>query len=374
MRPVSERFLRTIRGSHAMAARARIVTPGQTGTNPTGVEVGIIDGTVELDANADVRSTFDLTIPGEGMWPTRGNTLLAPYGTEVFIERGVQFGGGVTEWCSLGYFRIDSIEQDNPRGGQIRIAGSDRMASIVDAKLTEPRQYSATQTYGAVVADLVLDVLPWATIEWDDNTSSRPLRREVLVEEDRYAALRDLVDSVGKVAFWDHRGVLAIRTPPDPSVPVYEVTHGRDGVLVSMSRELSREGVYNAVVATGEGADTETPVRAVAYDNNPSSPTFWHGPFGKVPRFYSSPLITDETQARSAAVSLLRKQLGLPYSVSFGTVPNPALEPLDPVRVSYSDQHGRETHVIESMSIPLTADATMSAVTREKTLVIVGGL
>src|SRR5690606_17954166 len=138
-----------------------------------------------------------------------------------------------------------------------------------------------------------------------------------------YGALEDLVTSVGKVCWWDHRGVLVIRTPPDPAVPVWDIAHGRDGVLVSIARELSREGVYNAVVARGEGADTETPIQAVAVDDNPASPTYWHGPFGKVPRFYSSPLITDVAQAASAAASLLKRSLGLPYSVSFGAVVNP---------------------------------------------------
>src|SRR5690606_27376655 len=183
MRPVSERFLRALRGSHGMSARARVVAPGQTGTDPDGTEVGIIDGAVELDATADVRSTLELTTPGRGMWPSRDNQLLAPYGNELFVERGVQFGGGVTEWCSLGYHRIYGIEQDDPPDGPIRIAASDRMSAIVDARLTEPRQLAASMTYGQAVSSLVHEVLPWAQIEWDDNTSNRALGRTVLVEE-----------------------------------------------------------------------------------------------------------------------------------------------------------------------------------------------
>src|SRR5690606_39371279 len=60
-------------------------------------------------------------------------------------------------------------------------------------------------------------------------------------------------------------------------------------------------------------------------------------PFGQVPRFYASPLITDVAQAKSAAASLLKRSLGLPYSVSFGTIVNPALEPLDPIRITYPE-------------------------------------
>lgn len=374
MRPVSDQFLRAVRGSHGFNARARVCTTFQTGTAPTGTTIPIFGGDVQMDAGADIRSTVDLTTDGTNMWPSRGNTLLAPYGNEVFIERGVQFGGGTTEWCSLGYFRIDAPEQDQAPDGPIQLAGSDRMAGIVDARLTAPRQYTASQTFGAVVNDLVLDVYPLATIEWDDTTSAQTIGRDILAEQDRYAVLKDLVTSVGKVAYWDHRGVLVIRTPPDALTPVWDITHGRDGVLVSMGRELSRDGVYNAVVAEGEGADTANPVRAVAIDNDPRSPTWWYGTFGKAPRFYSSPFITTNDQAQRAATNMLRENLGLPYSVSFGAVPNPALEVRDPARISYSDRHGAEIHVIQTLTVPLTADTTMSGTTKEKTLVIVGGV
>src|SRR5690606_40142611 len=192
MRPVSDRFLRALRGSHGMSARARVVTPGQTGTDPDGVEVPILSGQVRLDATANVRGLLDMATVGA--WPSRRDVTLAPYGNEIFVEYGVQFGGGAIEWVSLGYHRIDSLEQDSPPDGPIRIAASDRMSSIVDARLTEPRQLAASMTYGQAVSALVLEVLPWAVIEWDDNTSNRALGRTVLVEEDRYGALKDLVE------------------------------------------------------------------------------------------------------------------------------------------------------------------------------------
>jgi hypothetical protein len=113
-------------------------------------------------------------------------------------------------------------------------------------------------------------------------------------------------------------------------------------------------------------------VRALAVDSNPDSPTYWSGPFGKVPRFYSSPFITTTVQAQSAAASILRQSLGLPYSVDFSLVPNPALEPLDPVLVRYSNRDAAETHVIEQLTVPLVASAAMTATTREQTLIAIG--
>jgi uncharacterized protein DUF5047 len=334
VRPVSERFLTSLRGSHRAAFAAYVVAPGQTGTSPTGTEVPILAGDVILDAKASVRSTLTLTTDGVGTFPDQASDLLAPYGNEVFVRRGIGFGGGSVEWVSLGYFRINSAEQDDAPDGPIRVDAQDRMIGIIEARMLAPVQFAATATFGDVVSQLVLEVYPWAVIDWDDATETDPIARTVICEEDRFDFLNDLIRSVGKIWYWDHRGILVIKALPDPEDVVWEVNAGAGGVLVQLSRDLSREGVYNAVVATGEALDTVAPPRGVAVDDNPDSPTYWSGPFGKVPRFYVSPFITTVVQAAAAAASILRQNLGLPYNLDFGQVPNPALEPYDAVAVS----------------------------------------
>jgi hypothetical protein len=128
--------------------------------------------------------------------------------------------------------------------------------------------------------------------------------------------------------------------------------------------------VYNAVVASGDGTDTVTPARGVAFDNNPSSPTYFSGPFGPVPRFYSSPFITTVGQAQSAASAILLQNLGLTYSVDFEAAPNPALQPYDPVLVTYPSG-ASETHILDKVTVPLNGDA-LKATTREQTVVLIG--
>jgi hypothetical protein len=352
VRPVSARFLRTIAGSHTAIFRARVVAPGQTGVSPDGTEVSILGGDVKLDAGADIRSTLELQLDGSGMWPDQASDLLAPYGNELFIERGVAYGGGSTEWVSLGYFRINDVEQDDAPDGPIRVSGTDRMSGIVDAKLTDVKQYAAVTTNGAMLSDLVLDAYAAAVIEWDDaDVQTSPIGRTIIVEEDRYAKIKELVTGLGKIAYFDYRGVLLVRTPPSPDDPVWTVARGAGGVLVSAGRSLSREGVYNGVLAVGEALDTEPPARGLAVDAGAGSPTLWGGPFGKVPRTYASPLLTTDAQARLAAATVLRRSLGLPYNVDFTAVPNPALEPDDPIAVGVE---GKPTVV---RPLPLAADS-----------------
>jgi hypothetical protein len=217
-------------------------------------------------------------------------------------------------------------------------------------------------------------VYPLATVEWDDDTESDTLGRSLIAEEDRHGFIDEMVRALGKTWHWDHRGILVIKDPPDPGSPVWEVNHGAGGVLVEMSRRLTREGVYNAVVASGEAGDTAAPVRAVAVDNNPNSPTYFRGRFGPVPRYFSSPFLKTQAQAAAAATNMLRQQLGLPYRVDLSLVPNVALEPFDPVLLRYSDRDGAEVHVLERLGIPLVPDQTMAAATREQTVILIGSL
>ena len=371
MRPVSARYLAAVRDSHEAVTRVRFVTPGQEGVTPTGVELKLTSGALTLDANAVTRTYGSLTLAEP--WSDDG-TGIAPYGQELYVERAIVYGNGQREFVGLGYLRIVGVEQPDAPLGELQVEVQDRMSAIVDGRLLAPVQYLPTELLGDIVESLVTEVLPGQSIEWDDADELTAVGRVVVCEEDRYGFLNELVTSLGKVWFFDHRGVLVVRDPPDALTPVSVVDAGRGGVLATASRGLSRAGVFNAVKATGEAFDDALPVFAVAYDLNPASRTYWEGPFGKVPRFYSSPFITTTAQALKAAENLLAGSLGLPYSVDFSMVPNVALEPLDPVQLVYPPdltKHPRvrrEVHVIDTLSVPLVGASTMRATTRVATL------
>ncbi len=369
MKPVSTAWGRTIIGSHRALYRATVLASYQTGLTPTGTRIPILGGDVVLDGTAAVRGSLDLTTDGTGMWPTRAADLLAPYGNEVFIERGIQYTDALVEYKSLGYYRIESVEQDEPPDGPIRLTGQDRMAGIIAARLLKPVQFAAGTTLGSVVTTLVQQVYPTAMIEWDDATDATVLVRSLVADDDRHQFLDDLVRGAGKRWYWDHRGVLVIRTP-STATPVWDIHSGPGGVLVEVSRRLTRDGVYNAVVASGEAVDTYDPPRAIAYDLQPNSPTRYDGPFGPVPYFFTSPAIQTRAQATRAAHTELARKLGLPHVMDLSAVPNPALEPDDPVSVRVPRQ-GQQVHVLDRITIPLRDGAEMTAQTREQSLTLI---
>ncbi|MCD0446454.1 DUF5047 domain-containing protein [Glycomyces sp. A-F 0318] len=354
-------------GSHTARIEARLLTRYQTGPDPDGHETLVLGGDVAFDAGADIYATAELT--AKGAWPRTAASALAPYGNEIFLRRGIDLGGvGGTIWSELGYFRI--TEPTGEGDGVIRVGLEDRMAGLIDARFLTPRVIAKGRTIGNVARDLVEAVYPLAEVVFDDAAEFATLKRDVIVEKDRYQFLADLAASLGKVMFWDGTGRLQFRTPAPATAPRWRIGAGPGGILIRAEQRLSRQGVYNAVVARGEGAGEETAALGIAIDDNPASPTYFSGRFGQVPKFYSSPLLADDAGARAAAATMLANQLGVPYTANLTAVCNPAVRPWDPVLVTTKDGD-RERHVLTKVTVPLTVDSALTANTSEQTHVTV---
>jgi uncharacterized protein DUF5047 len=362
-------FADLVTGSHMARFRCIAVDGFQTGDAPTGTELQVINGEAEFDATGDIRGSATIEVVAD--WPTSQNLSLAPYGSEIFLSRGIDRGANGVLWAPLGYFRISEVVQSDAAKGPLKLTLEDRMATIIDSRLMQPRQFMVGTSVGTIVDELVLIIYPDAVIVFDDDSNLSELGRSLIVQESRYEMLLTLAEGLGKVVYWDELGRLVFRTIPDEDDPIWTVKAGPGGAMIESNRSLSRKGIYNAVVVTGEGADDIPPVRSVARDAQQTSPTFFAGSFGRVPRFYSSPFITTQQQADNAARNLLRQSLGAPYDVGLSAVPNPALRPYDVIRVVY-DNGNRELHVVERTTIPFNVSDPIKVATRESTVIFIG--
>lgn len=353
-------LLRTISGSHRPRIEARLVTGRPVGDDPDGVEIPVVGGDVTLDASAEVRASAVVETPGVdentglSTFPRRLVDQLAPFsGLEVFIRYGVDLGGAGTIWTPLGYFRLDRADQRDAPYGPVALRGRDRTAALIRATLLRRRHFGKSRTLGYVAQQLIREIHPEAVIAWDDDAYTDELGRTLAVEESRYEALRDLATSRGKIFYVDDIGIYRFEAAPDETVPLWDIRAGRDGTLAAASRTVSAEQVFNAVIATGQSADDQLPVRAVAIDNNPASPTFFFGDFGQAPTRYESPLIRNQDQGNAAALARLRRSLRAPYEVMVTAACNPTLRPYHPVRITHDDGN-REIHVMQQVRIPLS--------------------
>jgi hypothetical protein len=362
MRSVSDAFIAAARESHTIVTRVEVLAAGAIVLELDSVTAG----EVTLDQTAATRGRCDLTVIDDGtlgLVPTTPDDPLTPYGNELRIWRGIDLPAG-PELISLGIFRIEEVAiEDTAAGLQLQISGQDRSARIIDARLEEPYQVAAGTNYETAISDVLISA--WPDIEVDLTPTTRTTPQLIANEgDDRWAFAQALATAIGHVLYFDGNGVAVTRPVTNGGAPVLSIAEGDDGVLVTAQRRWHRQGTYNRVIATGENTGDAAPARGVATDSNPLSPTYYHGQYGRVPRFYSSPFITTDAQASDAAEAILSQELGTTQQVAFGAVTNPALEPSDIVTITRERSGIDEEHVIDQLTIPLLATEAMNGRTR----------
>lgn len=355
---VTQRFLDALRASHKV--RLWVDVYQRTPLVRLYRNVPISGGKVTIDASSQVRRTLDLTVSDPALMPTVNN-LLAPHGHELWVLRGIEYPNGQVEWTPLGLFRVDAVNWD-VGGGSFSITATDRSRHVADARFEAPRRSNTALTVPGQISQLVKDVISNAAVS--DTTGSTTSTPDVTWERDRWEAIEELATSIGAEAYFGASADVKIRkVPAITDKVVWYVDAGETGVMVTGDRALSRESVYNVVVATGESTEGTTPAYGIAEDTDPASPTYIGGQFGRVPRFYASPLLATNSQAALAAATLLEKVRSLNRQLDLSCVPNPALDVGDVIQVRFPDG-SVERHILDRIEVPLDATSPMALGTR----------
>lgn len=346
MYPVSDRFLPRLAESHTVATRVQLfLTDGRV------LDVPHTGGSVSVDRAQAIRRTCTVTCPDPILIPRTPTDQLATYGARLRIARGVEYGDGSSELVPLGVFRLDSVEGDVSQG-PVTLSGKDLSAIVADDKFTE--RYTATGTVVGAVTALIQRSIPGAdviSLITDTPIGSRAFD----VEADPWAGAQEIAAAAGAEVFCNADGVFVVGTLPDllTVTPVWAVEAAEGGVYVSGNRAMSSDGVYNGVLARGENtAENVSPVSYLAVDNDPNSPTYWSGPYGRRPMFYSSSTLTSVNACTQAANLKLAQAKAPNASGDISSLPNPALESGDVIRVMHEDG-SRELHQVASFSVPL---------------------
>lgn len=389
MRPVSDRLLGVVQASHVSRSRITLVTGFPQTVTPTGTQLTVLAGDVRMDSSATVRGTLDCTVIAP--WGS-----IKPSGAELFVEYGVEVEGGRTEWVSLGYFGVETVTQDGVNG-PLRITGSDRMGRV---NRTE-NAWNYVAPIGTSHQDLFHDLLygqatddagwfdqypgvfpPSVTAEalvFDYTASSTTIGYELPIDKEYGEILRKVAGDHDKRLYFDYKGRLNIvdeAVVATAETSVVTVSAGAGGTLTDFSRQVTLDGVYNAVRVEGEQPVEGDPPWGAAW-NNTLYGIGRQQTFGNVTYRFSSPILTTAGACEAAAVTIRNKIKGLKYSAAFGMVPNPALEPLDVVTLRYPGPGPtgtlpspsyptavEEIHVIDTLTFPL-AGGSMAVTTRD---------
>ncbi|MGL5911654.1 MAG: DUF5047 domain-containing protein [Phycicoccus sp.] len=389
MRPLSDLARSILAGaSHQMTCR--VASMGFLGRQDAWPSASaaftreVIAGTVTESLDATIRSRVDLTLRGD--WPAdvgayagsaesgpQGPNLdgwnLSPLGSEIHVGMLLRMPDGSDEQLGIGYYRVDSVEEQRP--GVLRVSGSDRSAHIIDQPRPVPVSYAAGATLDAVlqaVIDSSTAVQPGIGVTIPDVDIPTPFVYDIPadastvlggiahVDRDRWAAVQTIVASRGRAAWVDHRGRLRIGPPPGTTVsptPVWTIRGGPGGTLSALRRAVTRRGVLNRMIVTGDQFAGGTQVIGVAVDNDPLSVSRVQGLMGVQTEWAHLPVITSNAAATTAAETIGKQRAGAWLDVEVDIVPCPTLEPGDAVLLQAGDGTPDRVCVVRESRIPL---------------------
>ncbi|MFF6985589.1 DUF5047 domain-containing protein [Streptomyces sp. NPDC010273] len=362
MYPASARFLRTLAESHRVISEVEL--------HRTDGTVELLDhtgGSVTADRSSACRRTCTVTVADPSIIPSTARDRVSVYGSYLVIRRGIDYGGGKKELVPLGVFRLDRVTGDRDKG-PATLEGKSFEAYLSDDKFTAATSTRGYGTVATAINYLVSSSMPSLTVDTSRLIDTAIGTTTWDVQGDRMDAIREVAQAAGCEVYCDATGTLVVAPLPDPltTVPVWDVAAGERGTLIQAIKGMSADGVKNGILATGENTeDNAVRVSALVVDNDPTSPTYWSGPFGHRPDFISSSTLTT-TAACTAAATVELASRRLPNAVAdLSSLPNPALEPGDIMRAIYLDAT-RELHQVQSLTIGLEPSS-------EFTLSLIGG-
>lgn len=378
MLTATEKFKAHLRMSHTRACRVGLWLPDEAGDYQLEGYVGIAGGELSLDWTRQIErqaqrltlSTLESTIANRFTGEAARDYVesLTTKCAELTVDWGLRYPDG-EEWVQVARLRVEESTLES-LSGSIDVTAYDPSTRVADFDLVTtyaPLDIEGDKlTYVEAIQDLVDTAYPSAHpptwhVDPEIDDSSYPPDGTAFTggRGDAITSLAAAIDALVRVdAIGDWWIVPATRA----SAHVWMIDAGATGVLVSAQTQFSRREQYNAVSVRWENPDGGGGL-VFLVDADPTSPTYYDGPFGRKPRPEESvSTITTEEQAIAYARSILGKYTGRTKSITLEALHCPLLEPGDVIAVRLRDGT-HERHVIDSIRLPL-AGGTMTLATR----------
>lgn len=345
---------------HTMAVRVEVWNPATSERLIS--DLPYAGGGITASLSSQVTRNLNLTLT-EDWFPWDDDHPLNPYGNEVRVWRGVEYGDGRQVLFPVFRGKIQSV--DMASGGTVELDAADRAQDVADADFVRP--YGSSRGVGLVqqFRELILDGVPDAQFgPSDDFWQTMPA---LTWESGRGSALDEVARTGG--AYWyalpDGRFVLR-RVPWTVAGAPSVILSDKDGGLISEALpRKTREGVINSATAVAERTDGTEPAYGTAEDNVPTSRTYAAGKFGRKHKMIRVQGAVNQQAAASAAADYVRRGKALAQTWSWSQTPDPAMELGEVVGLEARGRSGM-IQVVSSFQMPLDEGTLMTVAARSQ--------
>lgn len=265
-----------------------------------------------------------------------------------------------------GLFRLSDAKVVGD--GTLTCVGYDFSRTVQRNLYTAPYVIPAGTNYVTAICQVIQDRLgglymPGAIGTTDEVTPLMTFD----AQDDPWEHASSMADAIGFQLYFDTLGQFCLLPVVDPGAAEVVATYDEDGgMLLDADIDRSDEDGYNGVVMTSESTTLTTPISSTVWDTNPSSPTYYLGPYGQVAAFQSSPYIGSQAQADAAAQKWLADNLGGTEVVTMSTILNPAHEPGDAVHIQKTRSAIDDVYLLDSFEMSFEAADSMPSTTRKR--------
>lgn len=351
---VAAKFAKIIESgsSYQMVARLEVRDPLGTTIldSASSTILNVTGGSIQVDGNASfTRSLQNLQVidPTNTLVPKSKADYFSPASNnELLVSVGALIDG-TPAYVLQGVFHLEgAVVEDTAEGLSITLSAYDRARKYSRSKRITPRRFLAsgdpTWPGGWPITEAIAALLRDAFVGTVVYTSGSPTallpEQDVLQGTDPWETAREWADSMGYILFFDRAGDCRLQPVPNPNDPALGVNwtyaEGQGGLLGTVRRQ-SNDGVFNGCAVRGVNPSNGSAVKSdMIWDSDPNSATYFEGPYGKVPQFLESDKVRDVAQANAMATAKVNENKGLVEGVEFTIVPNPAIDPLDTIKLT----------------------------------------
>lgn len=324
---------------------------------------------VSVSRRSDIRRTGRVTVTDAALLSRLIDpaTSLRPFSAEIRIKSGFVVRG-LPEMIPLGVFRIEDLNWSEDESS-FEMSLNDRSKTIARTSFGVQIDASGKLLY-TFLNDMVLSELPYVQLVIDPAVQNFRFPGGTTYRSGKLSAVHEACEAAGAEFYFDADGVGRVVPVPylnsviGPGAEDWRVDTGESGVLVKYSRSFSRTDAYNKIHVYGAVGDTKVAQPyASAQDDDPSSPTYFGGPFGRAEIRVERQELTNAGQCTEYARAYLRNSAGLAKSISVTTLGNHALQEGDTILAAYPDG-AEEYHLVDGFDVDQTG--SMRIVTRTR--------